>query len=707
MAIRIDQINVKDLGPIKDLNLKLGPLNLIYGKNECGKTLLVEFIISCLFSDSKSEWKLRDVAANGKIYVTGIEDTPVSFSPRQSSKKLEHHLSQTQVGIPANLSRLLVVKGAELELRSDVRDGIDHQILRGYLSDDKLLESIEGKIPLTTRKARIEQSEIIGENRGELKGYTGSKEGLERLRKLFDEVDRKYSAGERFRLENKQTEIDAEIQSQEHAKRYLAKQTKDKITELTRQLELIPMGTIHELRELNSSLKTIRETLQSLEGKKTASKVNSENYEWLKAANEIYTSAIDKTVPKHLSVIQKLALVCLGFTVLMVLLSLAPTDYIVLTLMLALFFGITAGILFVTAIVKGQQHEANYKAQSEVRLIASEYKKRFGQTLDSSVTLKAKLEQLRETHIQHETLKKSFDDEDKKFHATRQNIQSKFNSLGIQIEGDGPWDTEIASLDSEHQRIDDEVQRLKELLSGLNLDPGDYTDIDNGTEYRREHLQNLLQQKEEVKSALQEADQALDDLKARIIRETYSDFSLSWPELIQVLRTRWAESVAEHKLLTAKIVGDILISNSIMELREKEDQKILSVLDSDIITEPLHALTTRYTHLSLKDDNLQVSNSTEDFLLSQLSTGTKEQVLLALRLGIATKVLAGDQLFLILDDAFQHADWDRRNAMADEMIRLVRAGWQVISFTMDDQVRDMFNEKGKAAFEDQMVFWEL
>jgi len=45
MGIKIDEIKVKNLGPLPPLNEKLGKLNLIYGHNERGKTLLVEFLI--------------------------------------------------------------------------------------------------------------------------------------------------------------------------------------------------------------------------------------------------------------------------------------------------------------------------------------------------------------------------------------------------------------------------------------------------------------------------------------------------------------------------------------------------------------------------------------------------------------------------------------------------------------------------------------
>ena len=67
MSIRIEEINVRDLGPLKgEHHFPLETFNLIYGKNEVGKTFLVEFLLRSLFRSSKG-WRLRDFSAEGKV----------------------------------------------------------------------------------------------------------------------------------------------------------------------------------------------------------------------------------------------------------------------------------------------------------------------------------------------------------------------------------------------------------------------------------------------------------------------------------------------------------------------------------------------------------------------------------------------------------------------------------------------------------------
>ena len=53
MPIRIEKVNVKNLGPITELNMSFGDINLIFGHNERGKTHLVEFILNSLFKMEK------------------------------------------------------------------------------------------------------------------------------------------------------------------------------------------------------------------------------------------------------------------------------------------------------------------------------------------------------------------------------------------------------------------------------------------------------------------------------------------------------------------------------------------------------------------------------------------------------------------------------------------------------------------------------
>lgn len=106
-------------------------------------------------------------------------------------------------------------------------------------------------------------------------------------------------------------------------------------------------------------------------------------------------------------------------------------------------------------------------------------------------------------------------------------------------------------------------------------------------------------------------------------------------------------------------------------------------------------------------DDIIVFSENERFPVHHLSTGAQEQILLALRIGIAAHYLQDKKMFLILDDAFQHSDWQRREWMVDQMAYLASIGWQIIYFAMDDHIKGLFEERIKPRFMDRYVMFEL
>jgi len=118
-------------------------------------------------------------------------------------------------------------------------------------------------------------------------------------------------------------------------------------------------------------------------------------------------------------------------------------------------------------------------------------------------------------------------------------------------------------------------------------------------------------------------------------------------------------------------------------------------------------MTGKYQSLNLIDDQIYTRDQYQEYPLKDLSTGAKEQVQLALRLGIASHVSGGEPLFIILDDAFQHSDWERRESLVKVTVDLAKNGWQIIYLTMDDHIRDLFLKMGKAALSKKFAFFEL
>jgi len=204
-----------------------------------------------------------------------------------------------------------------------------------------------------------------------------------------------------------------------------------------------------------------------------------------------------------------------------------------------------------------------------------------------------------------------------------------------------------------------------------------------------------MKETEEVREKLEEKERELETLKQMICQTTGDEISISWEDLIQNLREKYEEILDEYKELTALLIAQIVVSNVINEFSELEDENIIENLQSNEIIQPLYEVTGRYNSLRLDGENLYVSDDYDEFALNMLSTGAKEQVFLALRIGFCARLLKKDSIFLVLDDAFQYSDWDRRELLVNKVVKLADEGWQIIYFTMDDNIKKLFDEKGQ------------
>ena len=64
--------------------------------------------------------------------------------------------------------------------------------------------------------------------------------------------------------------------------------------------------------------------------------------------------------------------------------------------------------------------------------------------------------------------------------------------------------------------------------------------------------------------------------------------------------------------------------------------------------------------------------------------------------------------FLLLDDAFQHSDWERRESLVDYILQLVEDhDWQIFYFSMDDHLATLFYERASARLGSDFAYKQL
>jgi uncharacterized protein YhaN len=193
----------------------------------------------------------------------------------------------------------------------------------------------------------------------------------------------------------------------------------------------------------------------------------------------------------------------------------------------------------------------------------------------------------------------------------------------------------------------------------------------------------------------------LQGLKQVVCTLTRKDITSLWEDLVEALNNKRQDEVNRYKNITAGILAQIKVNEVLGDLRKIEEERIEEGLNSSVISQAVLATTGHYDRVEKEDRELYVAESFGRYRVSDLSTGAREQVLLGLRIGFAARILAGTPLFLILDDAFQHSDWERRERLVRKLFTLSRDGWQIIYFTMDDHIRKLFESNAKEAGKDQ------
>lgn len=693
MSVSIKSIQVKKAGPLSQFQGELGKLNLIYGLNESGKTYLVEFLLRSLFRPARS-WNLREDGAEGSVEIDGLDQQPVLFSP-VSSRKLEDYWKEADSGLPANLSRLLVVKGGELALSPGNRGGVSREVLKNSLTSQALLDYLWDSIQPTVRNASLEGGQIQGKNMGKLKDHNLLSQDLDRLAKLLAEVQENYSRGPLRQILDQLEKVQSEIDCQEFAKRHLAFELGKDIQgleALESTLSEVALGRQRDrIRDFNKS----QAELRSLEDRHTDQKQKSRGYRWLEAALEIWEEQglEGKAKPSPTIGFISFAGLAAGLVLLLLEFYLWTGDMFWIGTALSLS-GLGLSLFYLIRLLKwaGELDDTR-----ERKKIIGKFEEKFGYAPDSLADLREQKNKLHDIYLQSQATLDLIDEKKNLLELESQRIEIEFERLAGETVKPEHWQEQIDQLSNQQAQYKKEIVELKLRLSKLNIPEDAFREESAPCSYDPALLETLGEEKAVLEREIDGIEGNLDTLKARACERTGDDINTPWPDVFYHLTLKHKDLAAEHQRLTADIMSEIGLTSVLTRLREAEDQKIIKALNGPEVSSLIKEITGRYQRVDLVDDQLLVYDKYTHYPLQDLSTGAREQILLALRLGIASRLCAGDALFLILDDAFQHSDWQRRNALVESTIELVSKGWQVLYLSMDEHIRDLFESKAKPA----------
>jgi uncharacterized protein YhaN len=275
--------------------------------------------------------------------------------------------------------------------------------------------------------------------------------------------------------------------------------------------------------------------------------------------------------------------------------------------------------------------------------------------------------------------------------ALKNEILESFRAIfGTEI-SENKWEQNITERRQFQTQLKEKLSGLTGELKGLGVSPQDYVQENQEIEFSVEELNKVQTEMEILKDKISELENGIDKLKSEICTWLNLDFTTGWNEVVENLYEREKEILSNLKKNEAYIVAGNVLYKTIEQLQQQEGEELAAGINSGIFTNLLYRLTGKYNKLEIADNEIIISSENNSWLLKELSTGTKEQVMLALRVTLAQRAL-NDTAFLMLDDAFQHSDYERRPKIIDQLFELSSAGWQIIYLTMDEHIRHLFNQ---------------
>lgn len=688
MSIRIRTIKMPADGPFKSsTDYSVSKVNLFYGKNESGKSYLTRSILSSIFKTTKDDSPIKN---NTTVIVDGLSDEGTKFTAR-SKDNIEGYVLPESDPLISDLSRLCVVSEGNLTLDPEGRNNIKVDTLRGYFSDQALRDRILKNISATVRSAELTIAGPTGSKTGEFREINNWNQDVNDIDDYFRLVNENYADSELEELERaiKANELRSkEIQDAKKNKafglnqRLIAQQRKN--LKYSNDTINRAWNTCQNLRGDLSSLKEINKAIGEVVDHQT-------QIDWCKnAQSEIEKNRIPEQAVKSTPSVALIVIAAILFIVLVAFVFLGQQ----------ILAAITGAVIFAVLIYSllSRPDTESVKVINPNEAILAEFSALTGKLNPTVVDIQTEEERLVKAQAKQEfnqSRQKELEN------GSREKIGSlKLDLAELKIEySEDIQQIEIVLKQLKTEMKDAELaeRTINGELRALGVPEDEIYEVAGAGEYNKADEANVSTALEKLKLRHGTVSESLKGIaeKGRIlVGNTASGYDMN--EILNTLRGKREELLADIRQKKAEVIAGKLVSTYFDDQTKREDIDIKQSLSRSQIQDFVTMFTERYSGLTFESNEIQVLP--DEFPLSELSTGTQEQVLLAIRFGILQHHLNDKQMFIILDDAFQHSDWARREHLVDSLGQLVEKGWQILYFTMDDHIRDLFETRLKPKF---------
>jgi len=730
--MRIKEINVRDYGPVKNFYIRCEDINIIYGRNEAGKTALIDAITGALFH-KKSIFPGQD----------RFEKNSPSLFKKNVSLVLEHlgkeyifpgsFKFEQIVNLPHyHLARLFIIRSGDLTLSEDEKwqDRIKEFLSGTPVNIERIKEKIGEEVGLTpggdwSDRQPARKKSQVKEKEERRKDLIAAIERLQQVHQKEKALRDKLQERRVLREKNNRIKLLRAYLRNKRIKEAFLDWSRQKIffldyeryldedLKLWRQKE----RELHSLLDLKQNcqkdLQEIEKELQKIKEEEDTLREEKENLinqkdratalSLFRDAEElpVYKKDIARGVLKlPLYLISGLIFTTGGIFLLFVkgLKALTPT-YTFLTILL---LGLGIYFLFYYYLIKSKQFglkkleesvvERGRKIWSGVKNV-DEILKTFHSLNSEILRIESRLEyvskerekkwgKLREKQKQHKEL-------ELKIQSINEEIKSLRDKTGLSTLSQ--LEEKLKDKQSINLKIKSTENTLKDLLG---TDDPVIWEKEAKKEIREPEIdKEELLKEEEIERKLSELDKDIQDLTAQVTSFTQGELGRLkikettgiWEELRKV------EDALNRYYLDKRAA---LLAWDVLSQVGREIEKILLDTVSDEkngVSFYFNQITSgRYQKVRWDKGSLYVTdNRGRGYSIETLSSGTQDQLFFSLRMGLLKRGFP-EGCFILLDDAFLTSDTARRERQIKMCDQLVRQGWQIFYFTVDESLRDLF-----------------
>lgn len=654
--MRLDELSVDDYGPL-DEELQFGEgLQVVYGPNESGKTLLVDALLWLLTGQNDDDRVGQEPL--GSVRLVEPEGSRRLDDGETVMDRLEAY---HEVSIDArDFRNTFVVRSADSALtgEDEYYDRATDVVAESLVDD---IERVRGAV---RSAGRITPTGLFIDRSTEIETRTHHEEAKdlqERINGYLADADEiRQLEADYFEAESRVAEQVDEVERLREAKRRSEYETQSSNRD---RLD----GVLEKLAELPDEA--------ALDG------LEDEVDEALDTADE------PEAVETRREEARDLARYGIVATVVALVASLAIGGWVLATLGLSLLGLVVIG--FVVAILTavpaaGTWYFWRVREQAQEQL--SDLRTARSTALHRSRELGLEADDVEALAVEVERLQKRRDE-------LRQEASTLMGQLntGLDLGGDDPAETlELAT---------DELERREPDLP--DVVDGEYSAV--ALEDAEAELSELEDRRDELAGELEEVRSAISGFTDDVADIPFGAYDLERPQTnvttlegLEGLRDGLEELIEriEMDADNARVADDLL--GDLVKTERRRVGQLFFGAESTVSKYFSHITDGRYEEVEYDEVNnvLRVRTRGDDVLSpGQLSQSTFDQLYLSVRLAFAQELLDKAAGFLVLDDAFLASDAARLERQIEILDDLVDRGWQVVYFTAKEYDREVLGNR--------------